>query len=1144
MRSRFFAAFALSAAALLGPTPMRAQAPRPLLATPSVRVTAPVNGEALVTLKGNTHPMAQARYDQGAASSSLATGTLTLLLNPSAAQQSALRQYMGELQDPSSPNYRKWLTPAEYGASFGIADSDLQTVEAWLQGQGFKIESVPASRTLIQFSGTTGQVAQAFHTSIHSYLVGGVNHVSNATDPQIPAALAPVIAGVSPLNDFRPRPMHVLGGRVEKDLASGEAHSIAGGGARAEYTGAFTSGQPLFALGPADAATIYDSPNSMNLNYTGSTQLTGAGVNIGTVNDSDLPVADYINYRKLFLNESAPPSPTLVVDGADPGVLNGGDAVEAVVDAQLLAALAPGANLYFYSSASDLLQDGVYDAALRAVEDNNVALLSVSFGACEANEGASGNAQLAALWQQAAAQGITVSVSTGDNGSAACDPGTETTATRGLAVSGFASTPYDIAVGGTEFDALSNNFNQYVSAAAAQSASTTYGADFGSALGYIPENPWNDSISNNPQGAYTTNIATQYSAGNGTTYTSISAGSGGVSSSAICPTGGIVDPNTGSCVSTLSGLAIPLVGYPIPSFQQGSAFAGTPLAGSTARSIPDVSLFAASGAQHQAAWAFCSDNVTNADPSGTYTDCQPAGAGAGFKYEIVGGTSTSAPAFTGMLGLVIQSLGGKRLGLANNVLYNLAATQYGTVFHDVTAGNISVPCKAGNANCGSNGFLAGYNAGTNYDLATGLGSVDVAKLVSAWDSATFTPTSVSLQINGAAAPVSAQHGTSISFSASVTPSSAGGNVSVTATTKGQGGAAVNQIIPLTSGSGTVQSITNLPGGSYSLQAYYSGDATHAPSTSSVSIPVIISPEVSAPFLYLAIGDLATGNIQQNPAPTTAQYGAYGYAYVSPANANALSANGSSHGIATGTATLANNGATLSTQTLNSEGVAAFPLYTLTPGSYSFSASYSGDLSYNASKTTSSIPLTISKATTTLTVHTGAGTVTGGNRTLTVELDTDSAGSAPTGAVSLTVNGKSYPSSSVQNAALGDGAGALIASFTLPTSAFQSSSNHLAASYAGDGNYNGSSAPTCSYTPTTTTAQLAPSSSGSGWLLAAEGSTALCSVFLFTIPARRRAWRSLLVLFLAIGILGAIGCGGSTSSPSTGGSVPITSACAQ
>ena len=227
---------------------------------------------------------------------------------------------MGGLQDPHSASYRKWLTPATYGASFGVADQDLQTIEAWLQSQGFKIEAVPASRNFIQFSGTAGQLGQAFHTSIHSYLINGVRHYSNASDPQIPAALAPVVAGISPMNDFRPKPMHVLGGHAQVLAKGGSLQVISatkGAGASPDLTATIDNTSVLFVT-PSDAATIYNAPNALNRNYTGGAQQMGSGVNVGVVEDSDLQVADYLSYRSLFLNETSPASPTIVVDGADP----------------------------------------------------------------------------------------------------------------------------------------------------------------------------------------------------------------------------------------------------------------------------------------------------------------------------------------------------------------------------------------------------------------------------------------------------------------------------------------------------------------------------------------------------------------------------------------------------------------------------------------------------------------------------------------------------------------------------------------------------------------------------------------------------------------------------------------------------------
>ena len=1100
------------AAALLAVSPSaQAQAPTAQLATPTVRVTSPVVSDQMVTLKGNVHPMAQARYDQGAASSSQATGTMEILLRRSPAQQQALREYIGGLQNPHSASYHKWLTPAAYGASFGVATEDVQAVENWLEGQGFKIEGVPSSANLIRFSGTFGQLTQAFHTNIHSYVINGVHHYSNASDPEIPAALAPVIAGISPMNDFHPRPLHVLGAHAQVQKVGSSLQVVRqAAGSSPQLTVTDSNNQNVLLLTPADAATIYDAPNSLNRNYTGSAQRNGTGVSIGLVGDSDLQTADYQNYRTLFLNETSPAAPTIVVDGIKAGLT--GDAVEALVDTEFAAGLAPGASIYYYESNSDLFQNGIFDASLRAVEDNNVALLSVSYGNCEADIGPAGNQQWSELWQQAAAQGITALVAAGDNGSAACDNGTPT-ATGGLAVNGLASTPYNIAVGGTDFDllGLANNFATYVNTSQASPTGTSpYALGYGTALGYIPENPWNDSITNNPPAAYTANTPAMYSDGSGAPPTTmLAAGGGGVSNSALC--NGPTDQN-GNC-------QVAPTGYTKPPFQ--SAVSGT------VRSVPDVSLFASPGFEHQAAWAYCSDSTvdSNVDPGVTGPNCQVSSTG--FVVGAIGGTSTSTPAFAGILAQVIQSLGtGQRLGLANNVIYNLAQSSYGTIFHDITVGNNSVPCTVGSINCTTTGFEAGYNAGSGYDLATGLGSVDIAQLVNGWDTASFAATTTTLQANNGTSAINAAHGTGITLSTTVAPSSAVGTVSVVATTTGQGGAAVNEDIPLTAGTGSV-SVNDLPGGSYSIHAYYPGDATHAPSTST-AIPFVISPEASSSILELDIADLSAGTTQTNPA--SVPYGMYGYAYLQPANANA--ATDGSHGFATGTATLLNNGAVSSTQTLNSEGVAAFPLYNLAPSTYSFGAQYSGDGSYNASSTTANIGLIITKAPTALKIHTGTTNAANGSN-IYVELDTDSAGAYPSGNVTLTVNGTAFVGS-VSQALLADGAVEELASFAITPAALKTSGNKLSAAYIGDGNYNASNAGSCSYNPVLTTAASAATHPDSrlNRLLAGGSSVGLAFCFLFCIPARNRRLRSLLVVLLALGVMGAMGCGTSGSGTTT------------
>ena len=292
---------------------------------------------------------------------------------------------------------------------------------------------------------------------------------------------------------------------------------------------------------------------------------------------------DIQNYRTAFLGVTAATAnlPTVIVDGNDPGLVPGGAAVEALLDNEVAGGLAPGAKIDYYTSAGSDLTDGLFNAIARAIDDNAVDIINVSFGQCEATLGNSGNQLVDELAQQAAAQGITVTVSAGDAGSAACDNfNTATSAQGGLAVNGFASTPYTVAVGGTDFDVLGTSFGTYV-------ASNTGGAIpyYLTAKGYIPEEPWNDSTTIN--GSLSQNSAYKDSNGN----TNIIAGGGGVSSL-----------------------------YAKPAFQQSV----TPADGH--RDLPDVSFFAANGF-YGAMWVLCADPVSeqNSNASSNAPDCQNTG---------------------------------------------------------------------------------------------------------------------------------------------------------------------------------------------------------------------------------------------------------------------------------------------------------------------------------------------------------------------------------------------------------------------------------------------------------------------------------------------------------------------------------------
>src|SRR5216683_973437 len=198
----------------------------PQTPSPQSRIVERVNESALVALRGNTHPLAQPQFDRGAAPPDLPMARMLLVLKPSDAQESTLQTLLDAQQDPNSPSYHQWLTPDAFGQQFGPSDQDVQTVATWLQSHGFQVAPISRGRTVIEFSGTAAQVQQAFHTEIHKYSVNGADHWANSSDPQIPQALAPVIAGVNSMHGFLKTPAHRVAGVFSKSRATGKVKAI------------------------------------------------------------------------------------------------------------------------------------------------------------------------------------------------------------------------------------------------------------------------------------------------------------------------------------------------------------------------------------------------------------------------------------------------------------------------------------------------------------------------------------------------------------------------------------------------------------------------------------------------------------------------------------------------------------------------------------------------------------------------------------------------------------------------------------------------------------------------------------------------------------------------------------------------------
>ncbi len=713
----------------------------------------------LVPLSGNVHQFARAQFDAGEAPSTLRPKGLDIVFTKTPEQQQALQQLLAAQQDPKSPQFHKWLTPAQYGQRFGASEATLTAVTNWLKSNGLSVGQLPPGRGHLPFFGSKAQIESALHTRIHLFAVAGEHHYANVSAPLIPASLATAITAIRGLNDFHPRPgVHPL-----KAGPRGTLPGVGPSSARSFDTPAtYYSGSNQWPgyVGPTDFAIMY------NLQPVYSQGFTGAGVTIAIAAQSDIDPSVLATFWSAF-GVSGPSfglpaqqqfTSVAVSPNTDPGQTKDGNEDEAYLDTEILGALAPGAQLILVRD-----QDAGA-AAYYAIDQNLAAILNISFGQCESAQG-SYNAMVASMYQQAMTEGITVTVSSDDAGVVGCiaqsDLGVDVNS-NGFAVNGLASTPYNLAVGGTDFNDLSP------STAALYWSTTNQAKTLASATSHIPEMVWNDSCANPVYAddfGYSpiTFCNTATLSGQSNPFIVISGGGSGVSG---CTT----TNSSGDCTG----------GYAQPSWQQGvlGIASSTSLGG---RAIPDVSMIAT-------LWLMCSYDTTPCDPTQAPTFA-PAATGT---IKVLDGTSAAAPSVAAIIALIDQSqisnaVPDGRQGLLNPTLYSLAAVEYGSaataaacdasqgvitnaacVFYDVTAGSSAQPCKvsgysmnsAGSSPTSTCGAGAGdttgimeingvqsYAAGVGFDVASGLGSINAAALVASFVSSP-APSGLSASLSG------------------------------------------------------------------------------------------------------------------------------------------------------------------------------------------------------------------------------------------------------------------------------------------------------------------------------------------------------------------------------------------------------------
>ncbi len=864
-------------------------------------ITGAIDENQIVTLKGNLHPAAIAANDRGIVDDSEPVGHVILLLNRAPEREKQLAATIDQLHNSKSPRYHQWLTAEQFGEEYGLSDADLKTVTDWLQSKGFTIEDVPPGRTHIVFTGTVGQIRTAFHTEIHKINVHGELHRANMSEPQVPAALVPAIRGFRQLTDFRAKPLFVDAGVVKHNSKTGSWEPIPTPGVAPAIT--FTPGScgityngscTFYAVTPQDFYTIY------NENPVLSSGINGAGVTIAVIENTEVVhQSDVANFRAQFGLAAYPATPNSTQGGVnwiygpghgctappDPTSLN--DEHEALLDVEWAGAVAPNAIIDFVAcnATGGIGSYGTDLAAAYVVNylSSTVSATSLSYGLCELATGSSGASFYSALWQQGAAEGITHVVSSMDGGPAVCDQNAANGATHNISVNAMASTAYNVSAGGTDFgDAYITK--GYVTSPASTWWNTNDTSPYGSALSYLPEITWGGYCSNPLLASYLQQVGdTRF----GTTYTPV-----GICNNATALADGLLKVKGGSGgVSAYNAL---------PTWQSVYGIGSTGNRNNTSttfRNQPDVSWFAAGGLWNHFL-LFCDSDTGYA--ACTFSNSTDAYALKG------GGTSFVAPQLAGLMALIAQKTN-QRQGVANYTLYGLAAQEYGTtnapntselttcsgsakgaavgsscIFRDISndtpnlqggkiASDIAQPCVFSSVTtCWEPSSLTygitslgnhpatendAYVSSPGYDLATGLGSVNISNLVNSWN--TVSPGFASTTALSASASSIPPSG-SVTLTATVTATGRGGAVapagvvefyegSTSGTLLGQG-----NISPICTGSGAATTCNGvatlillgsaLNPGSNSIVAYFEGDgANDSPSTSTaVSVTVTVT----------------------------------------------------------------------------------------------------------------------------------------------------------------------------------------------------------------------------------------------------------------------------------------------------------------
>jgi len=746
--------------------------------TPAPRIQSEITNAEVTQLKASQQPLVPAQFDAGRMPSDAKLNGMSIVFNRSAAQQADLQALLAAQQNPSSPLYHQWLNPDQFAARFGMAQSDIEKVQTWLQQQGFAIDSVARSQNMIRFSGTVGQVDLAFQTQMHYFKTNGETHFAPATPLSVPAAIAPTIESVRNLSDFRPKPMHIR--------------------PRKAFTSAL-SGDVFYA--PGDIGVTYD------INPLYSAGVTGTGQAIAIVGQSAIETSDIENFENAAGLPVKDPVQIIVPGTGTSEVFADGDEGESDLDLEWSGAIAKGATIDFVYTGSST-NFSVFDALAYAIDEKIAPIVSISYGACET--GLNGYS-LESTFQQAAAQGQTIMAASGDVGATACFGDTDLTTAQqqALAVNYPASSQYVTAVGGTEIttaDGINPNTGAQGADFSTYWLSATNEDVITSVKEYIPEVAWNDDI-------YSGSVDPADGGG-------LSASTGGVSTL-------FTQPSYQSSYFTKTGEANPNSGHRL--VPDVALYASPELPGYLF-CTSDQSEWEPATVNSPAQAASCNDGFRD-QSTGDLTIAGGTSFGAPIFSGIVA-LLNQKQNWTGGQGQVNPSL----YTLAAN------SSTYGSAFHDVTTGNNYCTAGTTYGYCSGSGATEGYAAGTGYDLVTGLGSVDVNNLASSWPAFTGTAleaTTTTVSATTTAPNVSTNDTITITVAEASGTATPTGTVTLSidggGTTYSNSGSTTS--VTLTSNGTATYTANFAAAGVHTIIAQYGGDSANAASTGSIVITV-------------------------------------------------------------------------------------------------------------------------------------------------------------------------------------------------------------------------------------------------------------------------------------------------------------------